>query len=96
MQADDKQYLHPDVKPFEPHLSKSLKRQERIVPPVLTFLWAFLFLVAGRGLWELHKAEQPILWLVAWAAFLAGAITFGVHRNQMWKKAKKVQGRRTD
>jgi hypothetical protein len=79
MQADDdKQYLHPEIKPFEPLLSRSLKRQKKTFDIILRFSFSFFVLLGGRAVWELHAAGHPISWLVAWAAFFATLVTIGL------------------
>ena len=74
---DGKQYLHEETKPFEPYLSRSLKRE----PPILSLLWhftlLFLLLLSGRAIWELHAAGRPVAGLILWSAFLAAALAVG-------------------
>ncbi len=74
---DGKQYRHDETKPFEPYLSRSLKRQNRIVPVLWHFTILFLALLAGRAVWELHAAGHPVAGLIFWTAFLAAAIAAG-------------------
>ena len=75
MPSDDgERYIHDETKPFEPFLSRSLKRQQKILPVIWHFTISFLMLLAGRAVWELHTAGRPIAWLIAWAAFFAAAI----------------------
>ncbi len=73
--GDDKQYLHPEIKPFEPLLSRSLRRQKKTFDVVLRFSLFFFALLGGRAVWELHAAGRPVAWLIAWAAFIATLIT---------------------
>ncbi len=75
---DDKQYLHPEIKPFEPLLSRSLRRQKKTFDVIVRFSLSFFVLLGGRAVWELHAAGHPIGWLVAWAAFLATFVTIGL------------------
>jgi hypothetical protein len=83
---DGKQYLHEETKPFEPYLSRSLKRQQTFFPAILHFALSFLALLAGRALWELHASGRPIAGLIAWAAFFGAAIAAGPAFRSKLKK----------
>ena len=83
---ENRQYRHPETKPFEPWLSRSLKQQGRIFPALVTFLLVFLAFLGMRAVWELHAAGQPITWLIIWAAFVAACVVFGAQARAALKK----------
>jgi hypothetical protein len=78
MAVDDRnRYIHAEQKPFEPYLSRSLKRQQKILPIAWHFTLLFLALLSGRAVWDLHAVGRPVAGLIFGSAGLAAALAAG-------------------
>jgi hypothetical protein len=78
MEADDgERYVHAETKPFEPYLSRSIKRKQTTLFRLLHFTLLFLAILSGRAIWDLHAAGRPVAGLIFGSAGLAAALAIG-------------------
>ena len=69
------QFSHQDMKPFEPWLSRSTRRQQAIFEAVSFFFVVFFATLSIRAVWELHSAGYSVLGMILSAGIVATGLT---------------------